>query len=140
MSAYPMTHFEKFSFESIANNQHLPTRVIETLSTPYNEKYFGWKEITAEEFAQSRFFYEHIVAHQFKQVVIDPDRQIESVRCFVFMDGGGFALARDYWRGVLRIFEFGCDHEMEFVEQLGRCYRRYRCLKCDHTSDIDSSD
>lgn len=135
-----MTTFEKFSYESIADNQHLPARVIETLSTPYNEKYSGWKEITAEEFAQSRFFYEHIVGSQFKQVALDPGDGIESVRCFIFIDGGGFGLARDYWQKKLRIFRFGCDHEMEFVEQLGRCYRRYRCKKCGYTSDIDSSD
>jgi len=135
-----MTHFERFSMERLEDNQHLPPRIQETLSTPYNEKYSGWEEITIEEFARSRFFTECIIAHQYKQVVLDPDKGQEGVRCFVFIDGGGFALAGEYWEKRLRIFRFGCDHEMEFQEQLGRCYRRYRCKKCGYTQDIDSSD
>lgn len=31
-------------------------------------------------------------------------------------------------------------HEWKFVQNLGRCYNRYRCTKCDTVNDVDSSD
>jgi len=34
-----------------------------------------------------------------------------------------------------------CDgHEWVFEKNLERCYNRYRCTKCEQTSDVDSSD
>ena len=31
-------------------------------------------------------------------------------------------------------------HEWQFLQNLGRCYNRYKCLICGKTSDVDSSD
>lgn len=31
-------------------------------------------------------------------------------------------------------------HEWQFVENLGRCYNRYKCIHCGKNNDVDSSD
>ena len=47
-----------------------------------------------------------------------------------------------YWgdpAGKVLEIEIGCKHDME-VTNLGRCYNKYTCTKCEFTYSVDSSD
>lgn len=41
---------------------------------------------------------------------------------------------------TIRIFLFGCVHEMEQHSNDGRCLNTYRCSKCGYMRQVDSSD
>jgi hypothetical protein len=42
--------------------------------------------------------------------------------------------------GYVHDSEMCSGHEWKFDRNLGRCYNRYRCIRCDKVSDVDSSD
>ena len=59
---------------------------------------------------------------------------------FFLQDGTGWGLCQLYWEKRVLWCAFGCDHDMVFVQNLGRCYNQYRCSKCGYEESIDSSD
>ena len=59
---------------------------------------------------------------------------------FFLHDGTGWGMHLDYWGQKVLWCAFGCDHDMVFVQNLGRCYNQYRCSKCGYEESIDSSD
>lgn len=80
----------------------------------YNSMPLGWRELTMEEFAQSRFFVYSVIATEFRQFEFKDlrgEKVMQSVRMFHTDVAEGFALVNDYWKGAVRFFRFGCEHE-----------------------------
>jgi len=138
---YPQTHYTAWHEVNIADQQHLPKRLLDQLETPYNHLYEGWREITECEFTRSGFFNVPIVATQYKQVMLPSEQEkgSRSIRAFLFQDGAGVAMSQDYWQGKIRYFAFGCQHEFK-EETIGRCLHQHTCIKCGFVQIIDSSD
>jgi hypothetical protein len=135
-----------------------------------NDSLPNMKEITEADFAQSIFFTYHPIFIGYKQIM--PDRLVAAglqpelntakqpcmmaIHYFVFHNGTGIAMSRDYWSKKVRYFSFFlCKHtlrapteeEMRPVAQGGKGYPRPAmcfhvgvCTKCGYVEAVDSSD
>lgn len=139
MHTYPQTHFERLVHTNIADCESLSPRVRPLLETPYHQAYPGWEEITEERFVRGGFFTHRLYALQFKQVTIPSSNGQLAARAFILSDGTGYALVQDYWKGKLRYYMFGCQHDMT-ITNVGRCLNRHTCKICGYSVEIDSSD
>lgn len=45
-----------------------------------------------------------------------------------------------YGHGYVREDMTCTGHEWQFVQNLGRCYNQYKCVKCGQLDNVDSSD
>lgn len=93
----------------------------------------GWTEITWKELAQSRFFHHSPIATGWSRT------KLGDARMFFMHDAVSFALIGDYWGGAVKVFRFGCKHQME-DKTIGNCLHRYTCKTCGFSEVIDSSD
>ncbi|KVN30738.1 hypothetical protein WJ63_08140 [Burkholderia pyrrocinia] len=93
----------------------------------------GWTEITWEALAKSRFFFYTPVATGWLRTTIG------DARLFFMHNQFSFALIGDYHAGTVKVFQFGCDHDMS-NETIGNCLHRYTCTKCGFSEVIDTSD
>lgn len=121
----------------------------------YNHAPKDWREVSEKEFAQSKFFSYTPSAIEFRQIMYDFDgNKIEdmlSVHLYLFHDGTGVAMAGDYWKGKVRYFKFGCEHDYKEYSakyaidhnlpyESGRCMHNTICEKCGNVWCYDSSD
>lgn len=123
----------------------------------YNHAPKDWREITEKEFSQSQFFGNTPVALEFRQLNYDYDNNrlkndnMLSVQLYLYEDGTGIGLARDYWKGKARYFKFGCQHDYQeygpaFAKEhnlpyyAGNCLHNTQCTKCHRVWCYDSSD
>lgn len=93
----------------------------------------GWTEITWEEFAKSRFFAYSPIATGWSRTILG------DARMFFMHDDISYALIGEYWAGTVKVFRFGCQHDMA-SETVGNCLNRCTCKKCGFAETIDSSD
>lgn len=93
----------------------------------------GWTEITWEELSRSRFFHHSPIATGWSRT------KLGDARMFFMHDTVSYALIGDYWGKTVKVFRFGCKHDME-TKTVGRCLTRYTCKTCSFTEVIDSSD
>lgn len=121
----------------------------------FNDPPTGFKEITAEQFAQSGFFTWCKEKMEFRQ--IDPERIDQSkllspiktffaITMFYMNHGEHYAIANDYWDKKVRYFTFAdCYHDWKEISpaEAGgpayNCYHYYKCSKCDAHWEVDSS-
>ncbi len=115
----------------------------------------GFQEITAEEFAQSGFFTWCKEAQEFRQVdcsklpkgaLLSPVQGLFAITMFYMNHGEHFALGHDYWAKKVRYFKFAdCYHDYVEIsaKEAGKpafnCYHYYKCSKCGHHWEVDSS-
>ena len=123
----------------------------------YNDFPPGFKEITAEEFAQSGFFTWCKTGMEFRQpmgwdklpsgILLKPFGNGDPAIIMFFMNHDcHFAMAHDYWAKEVRYFTFAdCYHDWVEIsaEEAGKtawpCYHYYKCSKCGAQHEQDSS-
>ena len=121
----------------------------------YNSAPPGFKEITAEQFAQSGFFTWCKVAQEFRQLILtdeqqksmlSPVRHCMSITLFYMNHGEHFGIANDYWAKKVRYFTFAdCYHDWKEIsaKEAGKpamnCYHYCKCTKCGASWEYDSS-
>ena len=93
------------------------------------------KEIGETDFV-NRFFHRSFTYIEDCWLEIDGQQR----RAQLFYEQAQDGLAMVAIRDKVHYYRFGCHHELALVANLGRCYNRYRCTKCDRTFDIDSGD
>jgi hypothetical protein len=93
----------------------------------------GWMEIDWKEFAKSRFFHYSPIATGWSRT------KLGDAQMFFMHDQISYALIGDYWSGTVKVFRFGCQHNMD-RENVGNCMNRYTCKTCGFSEVIDSSD
>lgn len=118
------------------------------------------REITMEEFAQSKFFTYTPEYTRFNQCPekegTGPGTGIINWHEYWYSDGTGFAFVQDYWRKKVRVFKLGCEHKWSgdlSSEELtarypehagkyqgGRCMHNTVCTLCRVLWIYDSSD
>lgn len=114
-------------------------------------------EIDEKEFVTSEFFgylttaclthgekdeKERRAGYEYRQLYRSSSgEQIKSMAVFLFWFGEcwGYGLASDYWKGKVKYYRFGCDHQGTEAVTIGNCLHRYTCPKCGRTQVIDSS-
>jgi len=121
---------------------------------PKNTAPAGFREITEEEFAKSRFFiYGPKEAPEYRQMRGTEEGEefpkMLSAYLYHMFDGTGFAMSSDYWAGKIRYFAFGCDHKyvglspaqsaLEGIKHYGMHCHVSKCVKCGHVHQVDSS-
>jgi hypothetical protein len=118
-----------------------------------NTKPDNFVELTEKEWAQSDWFTYSPEKTEFRQFAID-DLDGKSVyhnfRLYWMPCGHGYAITRDYWKGRVRVFRFGCNHkwkELSYQEckernlyHGGSCYHVDECELCKQVKGRDSSD
>lgn len=118
----------------------------------YNDLPPNFKEITLEEFAQSKFFSYGPMWVDYKQIdrLQWDESHYLSLILFGLYDGTGFAIHNDYWSKKLRFFKFArCEHEYRELTQqecgerrinhFGMCWHVIECQKCGRIESYDSS-
>ena len=127
--------------------------------TGYNDAPVGMREITQKDFAQSMFFTYTPQAIETRQVHSDKffarvqgsnRKCILSLTIFWMHDGTGVCMSNDFWRGKIRYFFCGCDHDYQElswqecqergIRHEGRCWHVTECKTCKNISAHDSSD
>ena len=121
----------------------------------YNDAPPGFKEITAEQFAQSGFFtwckegMEHrqiITTPEQHKALLSPITHCFSITMFYMNHGENFAIGHDYWGKKVRYFTFAdCYHNWVEItaKEAGKpafnCYHYCKCSKCGAQHEYDSS-
>lgn len=120
----------------------------------FNDAPPGFKEITAEQFAQSGFFTWVKVGQEFRQVcrgvdqtkMLTPLPEMQAITMFYMNHGEHFAIAQDYWGKKVRYFTFAdCYHDWKEIsaKEAGKpafnCYHYCKCTKCGASYEYDSS-
>lgn len=93
----------------------------------------GWKEISWDGFAKSRFFTHAPIATGWSRTTIG------DARMFFMHDQISYALIGDSHAGTVKVYQFGCEHDMS-SENIGNCLNRYTCKVCGFSVTVDSSD
>ncbi len=106
--------------------------------TGYNDPPVALREISAEEFAKCSVT-NHIPSHmEFRQMWLNsklekcmssPDGKMISAQLFWMADDTGYAISTDYWKGTIRYFLFGCNHDLE-QKKFDASTQEYNCKKC----------
>ena len=113
----------------------------------------GWRELTQADFAKSAYFTYSPELVEYRQMYDSGGLRVGgqpavSAHLNFLHDNTGFAIVNDFWKGTVKFFAFGCDHE--FVDgsaeaerrQIRRFYpdnARY-CPKCNYLAIHDTSD
>ena len=113
------------------------------------------REITFEEFAQSKFFTYTPDFKRFNQCPEKAGGTVINWHEYWYSDGTGFAFVGDYWGKKVRVFALGCAHtfeEMRSAQELaekfpehagkfegGMCFHTTVCTKCRVLWKYDSS-
>jgi hypothetical protein len=121
----------------------------------FNDPPTGFKEITAEQFAQSGFFTWCNTAKEFRQVdperidktkMLTPVKTMLAIQMFYMNHGEHYAIANDYWAKMIRYFTFAdCYHDWKEIsaKEAGKpaynCYHYCKCTKCGANYEYDSS-
>lgn len=121
----------------------------------FNDPPTGFKEITAEEFAQSGFFTWCKTKTEYRQVdptridhskMLSPVDAMLAIQMFYMNHGEHYAISNDYWGKKVRYFTFAdCYHEWKEISpaEAGgpayNCYHYYKCTKCNARWEVDSS-
>ena len=121
----------------------------------FNDAPPGFKEITAEQFAQSGFFTWCKTAQEFRQIYLTPEQQKDmlapvphglSITMFYMNHDCHFAVASDYYGKKVRYFTFAdCYHDWREIsaKEAGKpafnCYHYCKCSKCGASHEYDSS-
>jgi hypothetical protein len=108
----------------------------------------NFKEITAAEFAASKFFIYSPDFWEYRQINghNDPEgakKFTGDLRLAYFYDGTGIAFTNHYHGGgyVPRYFSFAvCEHKRKTCQNVGNCLNTYTCEDCGYSETIDSSD
>src|SRR5574337_1258665 len=103
--------------------------------TGYNDPPVNLKEITEAEFAKSQF-HSYTFSHvEFRQMLLKDDLtrargggKMVQAKLFWFPDDTGVAISADYWKGKIRYFSFGCNHDVEQKTFAPGC--TLPCKKC----------
>ena len=105
--------------------------------TGYNDPPVNFKEITEAEFAKSQF-HSYTPTHiEFRQMILKDDLtpgklaggKMVQAKLFWFSDDTGVAISGDYWKGKVRYFSFGCNHDVEQKTFAPGCTPQ--CKKCN---------
>ena len=111
----------------------------------------NFREISEEEFAQSKFFVYSPEKWEWRQITKPEDiakfkwgeeqrSYVFDIRMAYFYDGTGVALEHDYWLGKVRYFAFSvCDHKERTQRNVGNCLNEYTCTSCGFKETVDSS-
>lgn len=114
----------------------------------------NFREISEEEFSQSKFFQYTQEYREFRQVHVCqlnneqkqifkelfPKKEYVDMSINWYADNTGIILINDYWEGKVRYFQCSlCEHEYEKIN-IGRCLNKYTCKKCLMIKEVDSSD
>lgn len=118
----------------------------------YNDKPPNWTEITASEFARSKFFTYNFTKYEFRQFQ-DPEHNkgymgFQSAKLFYMPFNDGYGMYNH--RGEVRYFRFGCEHKWRAVTpeechkrkilHFGRNFSVVECELCGYINSYDSSD
>jgi hypothetical protein len=104
----------------------------------FNELPPNFKEITEQEFAQSKFFTYMPEKTEYRQVNINGKHT--DLRMFWMYDNTGYAIVSNYWDGKVIYYSFAkCEHIFD-EKTVGKCLTEYTCKKCGYRETIDSSD
>lgn len=104
--------------------------------TGYNDPPVNFKEISEEEFAKSQFHNYTFTHVEFRQMILNEDLspgrltrgKMVQAKLFWFSDDTGIAISADYWKGKIRYFSFGCNHDVEQKTFAPGC--TLPCKKC----------
>jgi hypothetical protein len=118
-------------YELVHSNKESPD------GTGYNDPPVNFKEMTEKEFAQSQFHSHSPVLVEYRQMIVKDDLspgkltngKMISTHLYWFADDTGIAIAADYWKGKIRYFSFGCNHDLEQRRFTPRCV--LPCKKCN---------
>lgn len=118
-----------------------------------NEKPENFVEINEAEWAKSDWFSYNPDKVEFRQFVIDDldGKPIyHNFRLYWMPDGHGYAITNEFWKGRVRIFRFGCQHQWEELSyqecrkrdigHAGKCWHVYECKLCKKIKGVDTSD
>lgn len=107
----------------------------------------NFKEITASEFASSKFFIYSPAFWEYRQInghnaPEDAKKFAGDLKLAYFYDGTGVAFASHYTGGYApRYFSFAvCEHKTKTERNVGVCLTEYTCSACGYVETIDSSD
>jgi len=104
--------------------------------TGYNDPPVNLKEITEADFAKSQFHSYTFTHVEFRQMLLKEDlspgklsggRMVQA-KLFWFTDDTGVAISADSWKGKVRYFSFGCNHDVEQKTYSSGC--NLPCKKC----------
>lgn len=106
--------------------------------TGFNDPPFNLKEITEEQFAKSQFHNYNFTYVEFRQMHLKDDLtrsvgyreggKMVQAKLFWFGDDTGVAISADYWKGKVRYFSFGCNHDVDAKTYAPGC--ELTCKKC----------
>lgn len=104
--------------------------------TGYNDPPVNLKEITEAEFAKSQFHSYTFTHVEFRQMILKEDLspgkltngKMVQAKLFWFSDDTGVAISADYWKGKIRYFSFGCNHDVDAKTFTPGC--TLPCKKC----------
>jgi len=121
----------------------------------FNDAPPGFKEITAEQFAQSGFFTWCKIGQEFRQIILTDEQQKSmlspighcfAITMFYMNHDAHFAIGHDYWGKKVRYFTFAdCYHNWIEIsaKEAGKpamnCYHYCKCSKCGASHEYDSS-
>jgi len=125
--------------------------------TDYNDAPVGLREITEKEFSSSIMFSQIPDSMEYRQVLIkripgasEDEPHVLSLTMFWFYDKTGVGMSADSWKGKVRYFAFGCDHDFKQLSpeecrkigilHMGHCDHIWQCQKCKAITGGDSSD
>jgi len=104
--------------------------------TGFNDPPVNLKEISEEEFAKSQFHNYSFSYVEYRQMHLKDDLtrahgggKVVSAKLFWFSDDTGVAISADYWKGKVRYFSFGCNHDVATKEFAPGC--GCHCKKCN---------
>lgn len=143
----------------IVGKREVPEFLSAFLSNPsvygsFNESPSNWREIEEKELVQNTLWLTYTpVAVDYKQVIAPLGEYAQwckegktskvpslAVSLFIYHDGSGIGIHRDYWAGKMRYFRFDfCHHEM-VTDEKRMCWWAGHCSKCGWKNAIDSSD
>lgn len=104
--------------------------------TDYNDPPENLREITEKEFAQSQFHSHGPALIEYRQMILKEDLspgklsngKMMSAFLYWFSDDTGVAISSEHWKGKIRYFAFGCNHDLGQVTY--RAGATYECKKC----------
>lgn len=106
----------------------------------FNDPPDAFREISEEQFAQSKFDREMPVHIEYRQMQVNDkfkrakhnEGKVICANLFWYSDGTGFAIQLDYYGKKVKYYAFGCNHDLDSKITPG--VTSYYCKKCD--SDV----
>jgi hypothetical protein len=105
--------------------------------TGYNDPPVNLKEIAEADFAKSQFHSYTFTHVEFRQMILKDDLspakltngKMVQAKLFWFSDDTGVAISADSWKGKVRYFAFGCNHDVDAKTFSSGC--NLPCKKCN---------